>query len=41
MIELKKIGVFRDDWVLRNIDIEIEQGAIVGIIGESGAGKTT
>lgn len=41
MIELKNIGVLRNDWVLRNINLEIEQGALIGIIGESGAGKTT
>lgn len=28
-------------WALRNIDMEIERGKIVGIIGRNGAGKTT
>lgn len=41
MIELKNIGVKRDDWVLRNINLKIPQGSRCGIIGSSGAGKTT
>jgi len=28
-------------WALRNINIEIEQGKVIGIIGRNGAGKTT
>jgi lipopolysaccharide transport system ATP-binding protein len=28
-------------WALRNIDLEIEEGEIVGIIGRNGAGKST
>ncbi len=28
-------------WALQNINMEIEQGSIVGIIGRNGAGKTT
>ncbi|MBM3254231.1 MAG: ABC transporter ATP-binding protein [Candidatus Omnitrophica bacterium] len=28
-------------WALRNINMEVEQGKIIGIIGRNGAGKTT
>lgn len=28
-------------WAVRNLDLQIEQGDIVGIIGENGAGKST
>lgn len=41
MLELKDVGVKRDDWVLRNVNLTIEQGEIYGIIGKSGVGKTT
>ena len=41
MIQLQNIGIKRDDWVLRNIDLEIEEGDIIGVIGQSGIGKTT
>lgn len=41
MLELKDIGIKRDDWVLRNVNLTIEQGEIYGIIGKSGVGKTT
>ena len=30
-----------EDWILRNIDIEIPAGRTVALVGESGAGKTT
>jgi len=41
MLELNNVGVKRDDWVLRNVNLTIEQGEIYGIIGKSGVGKTT
>jgi len=41
MIELLNIGIKRDEWVLRNVNLTIEQGKIYGIIGKSGVGKTT
>ena len=41
MIELHNIGVKREDWVLRNVNLSIAQGELIGIIGESGIGKTT
>lgn len=41
MIELFNIGIKRDDWVLRNVNLSIAQGELIGIIGESGIGKTT
>ena len=41
MVELFNIGIKRDDWVLRNVNLSIVQGELIGIIGESGIGKTT
>lgn len=41
MIRVENIGVLRDDWVLRSISLDIEEGCMLGIIGRSGAGKTT
>jgi ABC-type nitrate/sulfonate/bicarbonate transport system ATPase subunit len=41
MIELLDIGIKRDDWVLRKVNLSIAQGELIGIIGESGIGKTT
>ena len=31
----------REVWALRDLDLEIEEGDIVGIVGRNGAGKTT
>jgi energy-coupling factor transporter ATP-binding protein EcfA2 len=30
-----------EDWVLKGIDLEIGEGEVVGVIGPTGAGKTT
>ncbi len=32
---------FGDAWVLRDVDLQVERGTIVGLIGPSGSGKTT
>ena len=32
---------YQEYWVLRDIDLEVERGESVGIIGRNGAGKTT
>lgn len=41
MLELTNIGIKREEWVLRNVNLTIERGKIYGIIGKSGVGKTT
>ena len=32
---------FEDFWALRDVNLEIKQGEVVGIIGRNGAGKST
>ncbi|HIP31416.1 MAG TPA: ATP-binding cassette domain-containing protein [Crocinitomicaceae bacterium] len=41
MIEVKNLGLQRDDWILRGIDFQFLTGKSYGIIGKSGEGKTT
>lgn len=42
MLEIKSISVsFKDKNVLQNLNLEIEEGIILGILGKNGAGKTT
>lgn len=42
MLEIKNLSVsFKDKNVLQNLNLEIEEGIILGILGKNGAGKTT
>lgn len=42
MLEIKNISVsFKDKNVLQNLNLDIEEGIILGILGKNGAGKTT
>ena len=41
MLELKNISLERDQCVLKNIELIFEPGGMYGIIGKSGAGKTS
>lgn len=41
MLELNNVGIIREDWVLRNIDLKLKFDQRYGVIGKSGAGKTT
>lgn len=43
LLEAKNIGYHYPNgpWVLKNVDIEVKQGEIVGIMAPSGYGKTT
>ena len=41
MVKSAVKGQRREFWVIDNVSLEIEQGEIVGLIGESGCGKST
>lgn len=42
MLEIKNVNVeFNDQKVLNNLNLSIEEGCILGILGKNGAGKTT
>lgn len=42
MLEIKNLSVsFKDKNVLQDLNLEIEEGKILGILGKNGAGKTT
>ncbi|MBD3905754.1 ATP-binding cassette domain-containing protein [Chryseobacterium sp. Ch-15] len=42
MLEIKNLSVsFKDKNVLQNLNLKIEEGIILGILGKNGAGKTT
>jgi lipopolysaccharide transport system ATP-binding protein len=38
---LRRVGKPETIWALRDVDLEIDRGEIVGLIGRNGAGKTT
>lgn len=38
---IKQKHVQEEFWALKNIDLNIEQGSVVGIVGRNGAGKST
>jgi ABC-2 type transport system ATP-binding protein len=40
-IEVKDLNKKFDDFALKNVNIKVPKGKIVGLIGENGAGKTT
>lgn len=42
MIDIKNVSKRIDDkYILKNVDLHVDNGSIFGIIGENGAGKTT
>ncbi|MDW5376762.1 ATP-binding cassette domain-containing protein [Halomonas sp. HP20-15] len=42
VVELSGVSQrYGDDWVIRDLDLEIQRGDRVGLIGRNGAGKTT
>lgn len=42
MLEIKNVSVeFKNQKVLNNLNLSIEEGCILGILGKNGAGKTT
>jgi len=42
-LEAKNVGFYykRNNWLFRNVNVQINPGEIVGLVGPSGSGKTT
>ena len=42
LVKLSNAGIFKDNkWLVRDVDLEINKGEIVTLIGPNGSGKTT
>lgn len=42
MLEIKNVNVeFKNQKVLNDLNLSIEEGCILGVLGKNGAGKTT
>ena len=42
LVRLSKAGIYKDKkWLVRDVDLEINRGKIVTLIGPNGSGKTT
>ncbi|MCW3168260.1 ATP-binding cassette domain-containing protein [Chryseobacterium sp. 09-1422] len=42
MLEIRDLSVsFKDKTVLRSVNLTIEEGSVIGLLGKNGAGKTT
>ena len=42
LVRLSNAGIYKDKkWLVRDVDLEIQRGQIVTLIGPNGSGKTT
>ena len=41
LVKAENLGVFRGKWILRNINLVLQSGEIVTLVGPNGGGKTT